>query len=221
MDLLEIKHKCRSNFNEYLRKALGCINHTKQMNALDIGCGTGVSVLEIAKRTNWQIIAVEPDEHCLLFLNNKIQELNLIDKVETVHGSIEEVQFPGKKFDVILAEGLFNIIGFDKGFTTCSYYLKNNGFMIIHDELKDRENKLKIFSDKGFNLITSFILNEKIWWDKYYSCMEKQIHEFERVKQQIHDTKKYFGHEKAEIEMYKVNPLNFQSVYYVVQKSKD
>lgn len=211
MDLLAIKHKCRSNFNVYLNKALNSINNSNQLNVLDIGCGTGVSVLEIAKKTNWQITAVEPDENCLLFLNIKIQELNLTNRIKTFQSSIKGNLFAGKKFDLILAEGLFNIIGFNKGLTLCSSYLTSNGYLLIHDEITDKEKKLKLFQDKGFNLITSILLDEKIWWDQYYSCLEKKI-------QQNNTPEKHFKQETGEIEMYKKNPQLFQSIYYVVQK---
>lgn len=220
MHLLETKHRCRSNFNEYLRKALGYINHAEQMSLLDIGCGTGVSVLEIAKHTNWQITAVEPNKDSLFFLNNRIQELKYIDRITTIHCSIEEVLLPEKSFDIILAEGLFNIIGFDKGIDISSKYLTSNGFIIIHDEVKDREIKLQIFQNSGFNLITSFVLDEKIWWDKYCGCIEKQIKKLDKSKLKGLNSQKYFNHITSEIKMYKENPSDFRSVYYVIQKVK-
>ena len=59
MELHEIRDNCRSGFNKYLRRAFKHIPRIEDMNILDIGCGTGVSVLEIAKITNSRITAID------------------------------------------------------------------------------------------------------------------------------------------------------------------
>ncbi|MCG8484830.1 MAG: class I SAM-dependent methyltransferase, partial [Clostridia bacterium] len=145
MNLYEIKDYCRSNFNVYLKKAIEQIPPIQDVNFLDIGCGTGVSILEIAKITNYNLTAIDTDEDSLKILENKIQRSNYSERISVMRGAIETVNLPEKNYDIILAEGLFNIIGFENGLLISSGFLADNGYMIIHDELKDRAFKLQIF----------------------------------------------------------------------------
>ena len=121
---------------------------------------------------------------------------------------------------MILAEGLFNIIGFQKGLLLASKYLKDKGFIIIHDELKENEWKLKLFEENNFYLIASFILDEKVWWEKYFYCVEKELNNIKELNQKDFDFKETFKCEIAEIEMYKKDPSKNKSIYYIVQKGK-
>ena len=49
MEIYETRDSCRSNFNKYLMRAFKHIPKIENANVLDLGCGTGVSICEIAK----------------------------------------------------------------------------------------------------------------------------------------------------------------------------
>ncbi len=218
MESHEIRDNCRSNFNEHLRKAFKHIPPIENMNILDMGCGTGVSVLEIAKITDSRITAIDLNKNSLEILEKKIKSTQYEERILVIRSSIETAILPEKSFYIILAEGLFNIIGFKNGLMKYSRLLANNGYFIIHDELKDEEMKLQFFKKSNFKLIISFILDEKIWWDKYCGCMEKQIEIIKNTKPINTDLDRLFKREISEIEMYKENPLKFRSIYHVIRK---
>lgn len=218
MEPHEIRDNCRSGFNKYLRRAFKHIPQIENMNILDIGCGTGVSVLEIAKITDGRITAVDLDKNSLEILGNKIQGTQYKERISIIHSPVETVILPEKSFYIILAEGLFNTIGFKNGLSISSRFLMDNGYFIIHDELKDIEMKLQFFKKNNFRLITSFILDEKIWWEKYCGCMEKQIEIIKKTKPLNTDLDKMFKQKISEIKMYKENPLKFRSIYHVIRK---
>ena len=218
MNIFEIKDNCRANFNKYTRKAFESIPKIENPNILDLGCGTGVPTLEIANLTNGNILAIDSDKECLDWLKQKIKILNYDERISVIHGSVFTVNIPENNYDIILAEGLFNIIGFEKGLLNFSKFLKANGYFMIHDEFQNREKKLHIIEEYQFKLVESFILDENIWWNEYYSCLEKKIMDFEKEIANDINSNKVFKREKSEIDMYKKNPLKFRSIYYVLKK---
>lgn len=87
--------------------------------------------------------------------------------------------------------------------------------MVIHDEIKDHEKKLKFLEANNCELIASFKLDEKDWWEGYYRCMENKISEIKD--KELMDL---FESDKKEIEWYRKDPKAFQSIYYIIKKNK-
>lgn len=83
--------------------------------------------------------------------------------------------------------------------------------MILHDELKDDEEKRQIFHEYGLALLDSFILDENVWRDEYYGCLEKKLACIEDMTP--------FHEEMEEIAGYRRNPLDNRSIYYVLRKA--
>jgi ubiquinone/menaquinone biosynthesis C-methylase UbiE len=218
MKVLEIKDSCRANFNKYTKLAFESIPKMENPNILDLGCGTGVPTLEIARMTNGNILAIDSDKRSLEWFKKKVQKLNYGKRISIIHDSILTVNLSEHRFDIILAEGIFNIIGFEKGLSTFHRLLNPDGYFMIHDEFKNRERKKKIFEKYQLKEANSFILDEKVWRDEYIHCLEKKIWDYEKTHEM--NSKDLFIQEKSEIEMYKKNPLEFRSIYYVLQNRK-
>ncbi len=218
MNIYEIRDKCRSNFNDYLNKALNHIPPIEDSNILDIGCGTGVTVCEIAINFNCRITAVEPDKEEIYILKEKIERLIHPERISIMHDSIETVKLPEKSFNLILAEGLFNITGFEKGLLLASKWLTDEGYMIIHDDAENKEMKSRLFNKNGYKVINSFDLDKMIWWEKYFGCLEKKIVSLIKANQKGVDVENIFKHEISEIKMYKKDPSSFRSTYYIIKK---
>ena len=215
----EIRDHCRSNFNKYTRKAFRAIPKIDDPVILDIGCGTGVPTLEITKLTNCKIHAIDSDKECLAWLKEKITRLNLSDKITVIHGSVLKTKLQEDYYDIILAEGILNITGFDRGLKHFSKYLKTNGYFMIHDDYYGKDKKLRIIDKYHYELVESFNMDEKTWWDDYYSCLEAEIERFEKKCDTHQQSKKIFSQEKSEIEWYKKEPSRFRSTYYILKKN--
>jgi ubiquinone/menaquinone biosynthesis C-methylase UbiE len=219
MDIHEIRDECRANLNQYTREAFESIPAIKQPNILDLGCGTGVPTLEVAGLSDGKIVAVDTDRASLDVLRKKIEILNLKERISIVQSSVFEADLPENHYDIIVAEGIFHIIGFEKGLRTFSRLLKDNGYFMIHDEFRDEKKKLKVIARYRFELVKFFIIDEKIWWEEYYGYMEKKIMNMEKTDSDHSITKELLEPLKDEIAMFKKNPSGNRSIYYVLKKS--
>jgi ubiquinone/menaquinone biosynthesis C-methylase UbiE len=213
---LEITDTCRKGLIKYLLKALSIIPHLEKPLILDIGCGTGVPTITLADIYAGTIYAVDSNKKSISYLNEKINHLNLSNKIITIHSSVFDLKFTDLKFDIILSEGLLNIIGFENGLQIVSRHIKEDGYFIIHDEAENNNDKLKIIKRNKYKLLDSFELNEDVWWDDYYDELERKITSFSDKK--IRDL---FKRELDEIEMYNKEPDKFRSMYYILKKQSD
>ncbi|TFF85285.1 MAG: class I SAM-dependent methyltransferase, partial [Promethearchaeota archaeon] len=174
MDLLKID-EIRKNFNKYSMKAFNFLPKVEKGRLLDIGCGTGVPTILIATHSNFEITAIDIDQELLEILDNKIKNKGLGNRIKTRDLSLFELDFPEESFDVIWAEGSLNIIGFKRGLTEWKRFIKKGGFMVIHDDATNIENKLKIIENMGYKLIGHFLLPDDAWKLKYCNPLQKRI----------------------------------------------
>lgn len=208
-DIFEIKDECRKKLSRYTLRAYSLIPEVDNPLILDIGCGTGVSSLEILKKCNGIIYAVDPDLSSIEQLKKKVSLLNLNSRIKIFNDSIYNTDIFKEKFDIVLAEGLLNVIGFENGLPLLIGHLKKRGYIIIHDELKDDSHKRVMFENYNLRLLDTFVLDENVWWNDYYSCLEERIKAFKR--------NDLFKNEIDEIAGYRENPLEFRSVFYILQ----
>mgnify|MGYP006277917927 CR=1 FL=1 len=206
-----VRDHCRAKLSQYTLGAFDAIALPANPLILDVGCGTGVTTLLLAEKANATFYAVEPDKALLARFQEKIQEKGWEDRFKLIEGAAFDLEKLNHKFDLVLAEGLLNIIGFEKGLPLLAAQLNENGYLIIHDELKDDLHKKKIFRDRKLDLIYEQKLDEKVWWNDYYICLEKGIEEMK-----LHD---FMQSDLNEIRQYRKEPELFQSVIYVLKNN--
>ena len=210
-----IRDHCRGGLSEYTRKAYHLLPKIKNPVILDIGCGTGIQTIELAKLSGGNVLGIDIDKSSLQMLNNKSIKLNLDKNISTQCISLSSLNFPKNSFDVIWAEGSISFIGFKKGIQRWKNFLKSYGFIVIHDELKDLSIKLSHIKTSNYKLLNHFILSEQIWWDEYYEPLEKSINEF--LANQKRKPDKEVRSILNEIDLYKSKPEMFSSVFFILQ----
>jgi SAM-dependent methyltransferase len=210
---LEIRDRCRQNLIRYLLRAISYLPDLDHPLVLDMGCGSGVPSLTLAEHLDSTIYAVDDDEKVIDHLRKKIKRLKLSEKIVVIRQSVFEMTFTEGHFDLVIAEGLLNVIGFKQGLALAAKYLKAGGHFILHDEYRDHEKKLQIFPKRGLTLTGSFLLDEQVWWKEYYQCLESHL---QGLDQNI--VSKEFGNELREMAQYRKNPGLFRSVYYILKK---
>ena len=212
------KDACRKNLNKFTIRAFQTLPKTEAPTILDIGCGSGVPTLELARQCNGKIIGLDIDRFLLDFLEKKIQKAGLSDRVKTVQCSMFELDFPNESFDVIWAEGSIAVIGFRKGIRDWRRFIKPGGYLVVFDESRGLREKLKHIRSSGYNLIDYFEVTGKTFWADYYLSLQKRIDNL-RIEFR-EDTKALMAldKEQSEINMVKRNPSKFSSTFFIIQK---
>lgn len=208
-----IKDNCRKGLLKYLEKAFSAVPEFHDPAMLDIGSGTGVPTLWLAEKFSGSITAIDIDNSALDWLQRKAGSKNLSERLTTLNVSFFDFKSDPHKFDIILAEGFLNVVGFETGFPSVIRLLKPTGYLIIHDEFRDHEKKLEFIRNNNCSVADSFYLDENIWWNDYYKKLESEIN-----KRTASDLLKLFESDIREIEYYKSDPSPFRSIYYTIKK---
>lgn len=212
------KDHIRKRLLKYTRKAFRMLPKLDNPRILEVGCGSGVPTMELARLSNGEIICLDINREFLDALVRKTEKAGIQDRVKAIKCSIFDMKFPGKSFDIIWAEGSISIIGFERGLREWKRFIKTNGFLVVHDEKGDIEEKLKQISLCGYELLGYFVLNEDSWWAEYFTPLQKLV--FETQTKYANDAK-YLGeiqNAQREIDWFKKNPERNSSVFFVMKK---
>ena len=209
----------RTNLNIYTEKAFNLLPSIDNPLILDIGCGTGVPTIELARLSHGFITAIDINNNSLKILNKKIKEHHLEKQIKTKQCSIEALDFPQESFHIIWAEGSIAAFGFEKGVKEWSQILKSDGFLVIHDEAGNIPEKIKSLEANNLNLQYHFIISYKVWWEKFYRPFEEHLNVL-RIKYNNNEVAlKKIDSDQVEIDMFKKTQEKFDSVYFIAQKT--
>jgi len=217
--LSKIKDHLRERFNKYTRRAFQMLPEIQKRRILDIGCGSGIPTIELAKLSEGEIIGIDINQSLLDKLNRRIEEEGFSNQVKAVKCSLFEIDFPDESFDIIWAEGSIWVIGFEKGLKEWRRLLKPNGFLVVHDEIKTVSDNLKKIPNYGYKLLAIFQLPEDAWWTEYYRPLEKQAKNLHLKFKNNLEALKIFERLQSEIDSVKSNPKEHSSAFYIMQKT--
>ena len=212
------KDHIRENLNKYTRKSFTLLPKYNNPNILDIGCGTGVPTIELAKISNGQIIGIDINETSLNMLKRKIKELKLSNQVKIIKDSILNMDFPKESFDIIWSEGSVFVAGFENSIKRWYRFLKPDGFLVIHDENNDKNKKLGLIKKYGYSLVGQFEITDKLWWLEYYTPLELLIQKFRHNYPNDSELNNELNKDQIEIDKCKTNSIVFSSFFVIMQK---
>jgi arsenite methyltransferase len=145
----------------------------QEIKALDIGCGTGFPLLELAGRIgdSGKIIGIDPWEIAINRVKEKIS-LYGITNAEVLLSVAENLSFENNFFDLIVSNnGINNVRDLDKTLSECFRTLKSGGQFVF-----------------TFNLPESF----KEFYDVFESVLEELglLREIQKMHEHIFDKRK-------------------------------
>jgi ubiquinone/menaquinone biosynthesis C-methylase UbiE len=169
----------------------------KHGKILDIGCGSGMQTVTLARICpDCQIIASDLHQPFLDKLNNRAKKAGLEGRIVTHQASMDNLPFDEGSFDIIWAEGSSFIIGILPALKYWKRFLKPDGYLVFSDctwftdspseECKKFFNEIspdmpsvseteEMIQSEGYSLINSFRLPDTDWWTHYYSPLTGQI----------------------------------------------
>jgi len=206
----------RINLVKYTKRAFQSLPKLDKPDILDIGCGSGIPSLSLARLTNGQIVGIDNDPIALEQFNRMIQEQNLSHRIKTAQCDMKKMPFDHNSFDIVWAEGSIAFVGFEKGLKDWKKLIKPSGYLVIHDSLENIDEKKDQIKSVGYRLINHFVLDESVWWDEYFGHLNKELNTgytndslpLEGVALEVF----------KEIEMYHQSPEKIRSVYFILQK---
>ena len=208
----------RQNLCRYTWQAYRMLPELKNPSILDLGCGSGIPTIELAVLSKGKITAVDMDKSALVVLKEKVKALNLTDHINTVRGDVNKLKCKKACFDIVWCEGAISTVGFEKGLETWHCFLKAVGFMVIHDEIKEYKRKMDIIPQYGYRLIGHLIISGDIWFREYFKPLEQRINELKNIYALKPHILKILQKEEYEIEEFKMNPNDFASIFYIMQR---
>jgi ubiquinone/menaquinone biosynthesis C-methylase UbiE len=212
------KDAIRRRLCKYTRKAFQAIPRIERPRILDIGCGSGESTMELADICDGEFTCLDIDIEMLDVFAGKVDKAGLQDRVKIINKSMLDMDFPDESFDIIIAEGSINFVGFENGLKQWKRLLKPAGCMIIHDAQGDIEGKLKQISACGYDLLDYFKLDIDVWQDEYFTPLEKLVEEAGVKYAGDNEVAEKIREARQEIEMFRTDPENNCSVCFVIRK---
>jgi ubiquinone/menaquinone biosynthesis C-methylase UbiE len=212
------KDGIRKGLLKYTRRAFRMLPRLDKPRILDIGCGSGVPTMELARLSNGEVIGLDIDQDMLEVFRGKVEKAGLWDKVKVMYCSLLDMEFPDESFDMIWAEGSINVIGFKEGLQQWKRLIKPGGFMVVHDERGNIEEKLRQISSCGYELLGYFDLDEETWWSEYFAPLEKLILETRLKRHDSTSALEELQEAQRELDMFRKNPERNRSVCFVMKK---
>jgi len=212
------RDKIRKRLLQYTTKAFWMLPQMNKPRILDVGCGSGVPTMELARLSQGEVIGIDIDQPALDQVIRKIEEAGLNEQVKAVNCSMFDMDFPDESFSIIWSEGSVYVIDFKRGLQEWKRFLKPNGFMVIHDEKGNVKEKLEQICDCGYELLGHYILSKEIWWTEYFAPLEKLIAESRTRYTNDPKVLEEIDSAQQEIDMFRKDPERNSSIFFIMKR---
>ena len=220
------------------------LDTSKEVQVLDIGSGTGVQTLTLAKALKGTIHAVDLIPEFLDELEKRSGGEDLSATIHTHPCSMDALPFSTNQFDLIWSEGALYNMGFEAAIVYLTPFLKHGGALAVSelswftsnrpnalDEHWAKEypevglvsEKSTILEAHGYAIKGYFPLAESSWTEQYYAPLLQRCDELEN--QMVHSgqeidpiTQHILRETRAEAELYHTYSQYFGYGFYIAQK---
>ena len=209
------------------------------LKVADIGCGTGASTIQLARSLNAKITAIDFLPDFIEVLKGNAENEGLINKINPLVCSMENLQFDDEEYDVIWSEGAIYNIGFEKGINDWRRFLKPGGLLVISEitwitsdrpfeiqkywqaeypEIDTASSKINILEKSGYSPVAYFVLPEYCWLENYYRPMQSGFAEFLARHSYSEKAQTIVEAENKEIALYEKYRAHYSYGVYVARK---
>ena len=217
----KIQDQIRKQLLQYTRQAFQQLPPMTKPRILDIGCGSGVPTIELARLSGGDVTGIDIDAEALQRLERRVQASGMSDRVHVIQKSLKCMDFPDASFDIIWVEGSIAVIGFYKGIRAWKRFLKPGGYLVVHDQTGNINQKLKQIEASGYELISYFELGNEIWWNQYYEPLNTAVQQLRTQGAMDPKLVKDLKRAQREIDGYHVHPERYRSAYFIMQKKAE
>jgi ubiquinone/menaquinone biosynthesis C-methylase UbiE len=228
--------------DEATLKALKMVkNNQKEIQVLDIGCGTGAQTFVLAKNLTGQIIALDNYQPFLNRIEERIIKEQLTADIRTVCMDMKQINFEKESLDLVWAEGSIYIIGFENGLNTIYPMLKDDAYVVFSDmnyfkpdppealasflkqeclEVISLDENLELIDKSPYELVDHFKLGMDGHWLHYYEPLQNRVVEY-LAKYNDHPVARNIAvNTQQEIDLYRKYNEYYGYVFYIMKKTK-
>lgn len=217
-DELVDRDSLRARFLVYTRRAYTSLPPLKKPRILDIGCGTGVPTLELARLSDGEIVGIDVDEKQLFVFSRYIHDAGLEDRVSAVRCSMQHIAFADGLFDIVWAEGSIAVIGFQEGLKRWRRVIKTGGYLVLHDNVDNVNRKRQWIAGNGYMPVDDFVIAKEVWWDTYYKPLQEKVEMLKTSSDAHTDVRATIHALRNEIDQFHNNPAYHGSAFFIMQK---
>ncbi len=172
------------------------VSHRSPLKALDLGCGNGGQTIQLARHTDWTILAVDNHQPYLDELLRRAEVAGVSGRIQTCLKDMASLDLGEASIDVIWSEGALYCMGFQEGLTACHRLLAAKGCLAVtelcwltpqpapecrdfftagYPPMTDIPANLAAMRACGFTILDHFVLPESAWWEPYYRPLEPRL----------------------------------------------
>jgi ubiquinone/menaquinone biosynthesis C-methylase UbiE len=207
---------------------------------LDIGCGSGMQTLELARLCNTcRITAVDVYPPFLAALRENAERERVNRRIKTISASMDDLPFDDEMFDLIWAEGSIFIIGPENALPSWNRYLRPGGFIAFTEavwltdtpsaevaafwqkvcpDIKSVAGIRSIAEKAGYSVIADFVLPDSAWWEMYYNPLAARLGD---LSERYHDNPEALGMIdmiREEMAIFREYSDEYGYVFFLLQK---
>lgn len=221
-------------------RACSCIpSSLKVRKILDIGCGSGMQTLALAKYfPDSQITASDIHQPFLDELRKRAKIAGLDERISTHRASMDNLPFKEKSFDIIWAEGSAFIIGVSSALRYWKKFLKTEGFLVFSEctwftdfpskecreffdtacpDMPGESDIEEMIRSAGFTLIKTFRLPDEGWWNHYYSPLTARIALLKEKYASNHDALEIIQGMEKEMEIHRKYSKEYGYSFFIIK----
>lgn len=224
-------------------KALAMVKKYRYpLQVLDIGCGVGAQTFAIAEHSEAVIAAVDNYRPYLQSLEKQAWKKGLAQRITPVLGSMFELDltFSPHTFDVIWAEGVAYIMGFDQALISWAPLLKMHGVIALteiswltdkpsslarsfweqaYPRIRHIQKNIDLAKMLGYRYLEHFILPATDWIEGYYQPLSARVRVLQEKYQDNPEALLVLQAIEEEIDFYHEFGQEYGYVFYILQKT--
>jgi len=206
---------------------------------LDIGCGSGMQTLALARLCpDCRITASDIHQPFLDDLIYRAKNAGLDKRIVTHRASMDNLPFNKASFDIIWSEGSAFIMGLSPALRYWKKFLKPDGYLVVSDctwftdvpsdecrvflgescpDMKSESGTEEIIRAAGYTVISSFRLPDAGWWDHYYTPLSKKMTRLKEIHKDNDDAQIIIKGLEKEMEIYRKYSKEYGYTFFVLK----
>lgn len=211
-----------------------------QPEILDIGCGSGMQTVELARICpGCHLTATDIYQPFLDDLARSAASAGVGDRITAVRASMDDLPFPDGSFDVLWAEGSIFIVGFREGLASWKRLLRPGGYLCLTEAAwftdtpspeaatfwnecypaitTVRKNRA-IAESAGYEVVATFPLPASAWWENYYVQVLKRIEDLRPNFTGNPDAEAQIEFAEHEIAVYREHADEYGYEFFILRK---